>query len=276
MNSPQQPKYQTTANLSKGYIALPRDFISWPCWSDGDLFRVYLYLVYRARWNPEPAKLEDCTIEAGEVVTTVRQIAEAISKPRKIACTSKIHAKLKALQRLGLIDAKSEQRFTHLIIKNYSQFRTESYEGRTETEQTQNKLRTETELNKEGIRKKKKDNTNTKWEVNPELPPPTLSPKSEPYLCADGEGYVWLTNTELDRLNAKLTEPCTTYLILSTADYAKRIKAKWWNEYSDHNLFLQNSVRRMRANGKVLFNHPTDGPGYYPVWEIEKLGGTHA
>lgn len=92
-------------------------------------------------------------------------------------------------------------------------------------------------------------------------------PQKEPI---DPDGHVLMTQPEAERLVKTLGPEQFDYLVASAADFAKT-KPKQWKSYKNHAAFIRNQARYKREKGQVFFQHPRDGPGFFPSWLVEKL-----
>ena len=103
-----------------GFIKLHRSIQSWEWFSDGVTFRVFIYLLLNASW--EPSRFKGHEIPKGSLVTSYGAIAQNLNISIQNARTAINH-----LKSTGEITIKSTNKFTIISVENW-----EKYQGMEE------------------------------------------------------------------------------------------------------------------------------------------------
>lgn len=86
----------------------------------------------------------------------------------------------------------------------------------------------------------------------------------------DEPGAVRMTQLQWDSFQKRLGEACAYYWCERAECYAADCP-KRWAKYKDHYRTLLNWHQMKAGDGYEFFEHPTQGPGYYRSWVIEKV-----
>lgn len=102
------------------------------------------------------------------------------------------------------------------------------------------------------------DETEDQKELDPII---TLPPPSGPVL---------LTRSQLNKLENEWGSEQVRYLVRELAAYAVQNPVKF-KKYKDHLLVLRQWQKMRLEKGRIWFQHPVNGWGYYPGWEMSRL-----
>ncbi len=143
-------------NESNGFIKLHRRILKWEWYQEANVFRVFLHLMLKA--NHSPARWQGIEIQAGQLVTSYRHIADELK-----LSPDTVHRAVKKLVSTGEIEICPNAKNTIVTLKNYYLYQ----DSRTLPERNPNDLRTlpeqkpnQTRINKNN--KNKKNNKNNK------------------------------------------------------------------------------------------------------------------
>lgn len=98
--------------LENGFILLHRDILNWRWFKNANTFRVFIYLLLQA--NYEPHDFETMTIGRGQLVTSYPKISDVLGITEAQARTA-----VKHLKATGEITVKQTPKFSVVTVNNY-------------------------------------------------------------------------------------------------------------------------------------------------------------
>ena len=109
--------------IEVGYIKIFRSIINWAWYHDANTFRVFMHLILTA--NFEPHAFEDITVERGQRVISIKNLADELSLSEKNVRTA-----LKHLKKTGEVAVKATSKYSIITIKNYNFYQSAANDGR--------------------------------------------------------------------------------------------------------------------------------------------------
>ncbi len=106
-----------------GYIKIFRSILDWAWYHDANTFRVFMHLILTA--NFEPHAFEDITVERGQRVISIKNLADELSLSEKNVRTA-----LKHLKKTGEVAVKATSKYSIITIKNYNFYQSAANDGR--------------------------------------------------------------------------------------------------------------------------------------------------
>lgn len=163
-----------------GYIRLHRQILKWEWWSNPNTFRLFIYLLLKA--NYQQTKHEGKTLERGQLVTTLPQLATDNQQTIQQIRTSLSHLIL-----TGEITVESNTRNRIITVVKYNDYQVDNRQNNRQiTDNQQTDQQTNQQLfNKDIINNKKEKNINKPLK---RFVPPTLE-EVEQY-CFERENHV--------------------------------------------------------------------------------------
>ncbi len=116
--------------LENGFILLHRDILSWRWFKDANTFRVFIYLLLQA--NYEPHDFETMKIERGQLVTSYPKISDILGITEAQARTA-----IKHLKATGEITVKQTSKFSVVTVNNYDLY--QSFNSQNDSQTTDEK-----------------------------------------------------------------------------------------------------------------------------------------
>lgn len=138
-----------------GYIRLHRQILKWEWWSNPNTFRLFIYLLLKA--NYQQTKYEGKTLERGQLVTTLPQLATDNQQTIQQIRTSLSH-----LISTGEITVESNTRNRIITVVKYNDYQVDNRQNNRQiTDNQQTDQQTNQQLfNKDIINNKKGKNIN--------------------------------------------------------------------------------------------------------------------
>ena len=138
-----------------GYIRLHRQILKWEWWSNPNTFRLFIYLLLKA--NYQQTKYEGKTLERGQLVTTLPQLATDNQQTIQQIRTSLSH-----LISTGEITVESNTRNRIITVVKYNDYQVDNRQNNRQiTDNQQTDQQTNQQLfNKDIINNKKEKNNN--------------------------------------------------------------------------------------------------------------------
>ena len=154
-----------------GYIRLHRQILKWEWWSNPNTFRLFIYLLLKA--NYQQTKYEGKTLERGQLVTTLPQLATDNQQTIQQIRTSLSH-----LISTGEITVESNTRNRIITVVKYNDYQVDNRQNNRQiTDNQQTDQQTNQQLfNKDIINNKKDKNINKSLT---RFIPPTVDEVSE-------------------------------------------------------------------------------------------------
>ena len=110
-----------------GYYLIARKLFDSPIWSENPhILKLFIYLIGKARHDEKPKRYHDFSINRGELVTSLKEIAEN-NKYKEVGVwktwsRQRVHRMLKFLEKYGYIKLVPDTYGTHINICNYSYY----------------------------------------------------------------------------------------------------------------------------------------------------------
>lgn len=145
---------------SKDYIKLYRSLLDWEWFTDGNVLRLWVYILLRANWKD--AKFQGEVIERGSFVTSYSHMSEETGLSIR-----EIRTALSKLEQTGEISRKSTNKRQTITVEKYEFMQSidvQSDNQETNERQTNDKQTTTIEEYKEG--KNKKNNKKKEVTIN--------------------------------------------------------------------------------------------------------------
>ena len=101
--------------MNKGFIKIQRKIVEWEWYDDYPCFRLFICLLFAVNW--EDKKWHGLTIKRGEMITSLNHLVD-ITKLTKM----QVRTAIKKLTSTGEIVVESTNKFTKVIIPNYSKY----------------------------------------------------------------------------------------------------------------------------------------------------------
>jgi hypothetical protein len=172
-NKAAPPQQAATAPIPGGYVLLARLTTESTLWScSPDIFRLAMWLLLDARHSHHPKKYDGFHVCRGEVLTSLRDIAEACVWHEKSAVRKwspqKVSRMIGKLTKLGFLTVLSDTYGTHLRICKYEHYQNPEMYVADRCGTDADRCGTDVELNNKG--KNGKNAENGKKEDTPRLP----------------------------------------------------------------------------------------------------------
>lgn len=162
-----------------GWVKLHRKLLEWEWYEDAHMVHLLVHLLLTA--THEDRKYKGLTIKRGQLVTTIKELAEALGTPE-----SSTRLRIKRLKSCGFLSIKVAYNKTTITICNYDSYqmdKKESCERNAEAHNNRN--------NKKG-RRSNEDNTSL---LSPSSPPPRVREVVSEFSDVENNRYrVELTN----------------------------------------------------------------------------------
>ena len=122
--------------MKSGWVSLHRKILDNPIFADSQLVHLFIYLLLKANHKPKEFLFNGSVIrvEKGSLITGLKQLSSALNIPQ-----STIYRKLNTLRKWNIIETKTENKFTLVVICKYSSYQV-GYE--TNGKQMENKWKT--------------------------------------------------------------------------------------------------------------------------------------
>lgn len=103
-----------------GYIKLHRKMIEWEWYSDPNTKIVFLHLLLKA--NFKPVKFKGLELDAGELITTLPELAKSLQ-----LTVQNVRTAIEHLKSTGEITVKTTNRFSVVTIENWTMYQVEEH-----------------------------------------------------------------------------------------------------------------------------------------------------
>lgn len=112
--------------MNNGFISLHRKILDNPIWKNSELSHLFIHLLMLATYDPHKFLWngKEEMLERGQLITGRLSLAEQLNMNQRT-----LYDRLKLLQKLGIINIKSNNRFSLITIVKYSQY--QSTESKT-------------------------------------------------------------------------------------------------------------------------------------------------
>ena len=133
-------------DISKGFIALYRQFLEWEWYDDANTMRVFIHCLLLANYAEK--KWRGKTINRGQFITSQSKLANSLKLSIK-----QIRGSLTKLKTTGELAVQTTPEYSIITVKNYDFYQDEGRQkGRQETEKGQTKGRRRATTNKDNKR----------------------------------------------------------------------------------------------------------------------------
>ena len=167
------------------YIKLNRNTIDWTWFKNGNILKVWIYLLINAYYKP--GSHQGVRIERGQLATTYSEISDATDMTY-----DQIRTAIKCLKRSGSVTITRCSKFLVISINNY-----DDYQGQTQSNPNQIPITSQSQgniqYNNKNLKERKESISKPrprKWEKEEQVPPGLIGrfPTKQDYLnWRDGE-----------------------------------------------------------------------------------------
>ncbi len=210
--------------LENGFILLHRNILNWRWFKDANTFRVFIYLLLQA--NYEPRDFETMTIGRGQLVTSYPKISDILGISEAQARTA-----IKHLKATGEITVKQTPKFSVVTVNNYDLYQSLDNQNNrqiTVKEQPSDSQMTAMEYNKQSNESNKVNTPPTPSKGENAHKKRTSKPKIDKTMFAE---FVSMTDDEYTSLVAKLGEQGTNRCIEILDNYKGASGKKYSSDY---------------------------------------------
>lgn len=152
-----------------GWVKLHRKLLEWEWYGDAHMVHLLVHLLLTA--THEDRKYKGLTIKRGQLVTTIKELAEALG-----ASETSTRRRMKRLKSGGFLTIKVAHNRTAITICNYDSYQMDKKEsgGRTAEERRKSGGRTAEAHNNRNNKKGRRSNEDNTSLLSPSSPPPRV------------------------------------------------------------------------------------------------------
>ena len=152
-----------------GWVKLHRKLLEWEWYGDAHMVHLLVHLLLTA--THEDRKYKGLTIKRGQLVTTIKELAEALG-----ASETSTRRRMKRLKSGGFLTIKVAHNKTTITICNYDSYQMDKKEsgGRTAEERRKSGGRTAEAHNNRNNKKGRRSNEDNTSLLSPSSPPPRV------------------------------------------------------------------------------------------------------
>ena len=152
-----------------GWVKLHRKLLEWEWYGDAHMVHLLVHLLLTA--THEDRKYKGLTIKRGQLVTTIKELAEALG-----ASETSTRRRMKRLKSGGFLTIKVAHNITTITICNYDSYQMDKKEsgGRTAEERRKSGGRTAEAHNNRNNKKGRRSNEDNTSLLSPSSPPPRV------------------------------------------------------------------------------------------------------
>lgn len=152
-----------------GWVKLHRKLLEWEWYQDAHMVHLLVHLLLTA--SHEDRKYKGLTIKRGQLVTTIKELADALG-----ASETSTRRRMKRLKSGGFLTIKVAHNKTTITICNYDSYQMDKKEsgGRTAEERRKSGGRTAEPYNNRNNKKGRRSNEDNTSLLSPSSPPPRV------------------------------------------------------------------------------------------------------
>lgn len=167
-----------------GWVKLHRKLLEWEWYEDAHMVHLLVHLLLTA--THEDRKYKGLTIRRGQLVTTIKQLADALG-----ASETSTRRRMKRLKSGGFLTIKVAHNRTTITICNYDSYQMDKKEcgGRTAEERRKSGGRTAEAHNNRNNKKGRRSNEDNTSLLSPSSPPPRVREVVSEFSEADNNRY---------------------------------------------------------------------------------------
>lgn len=152
-----------------GWVKLHRKLLEWEWYEDAHMVHLLVHLLLTT--THEDRKYKGLTIKRGQLVTTIKELAEALG-----ASETSTRRRMKRLKSGGFLTIKVAHNITTITICNYDSYQMDKKEsgGRTAEERRKSGGRTAEAHNNRNNKKGRRSNEDNTSLLSPSSPPPRV------------------------------------------------------------------------------------------------------